>query len=136
MRVYPMALAILLLIGCNNKYRSASASDDLLNIQAMKVVEKDSDLVYQVRVFPRKEILDADKTIARKMMYQADSSFYLIHKKLRVYPVSVEYIANGVANSFEYMVRFDQANLPKEQALPLVYQDKYINQKNYQLLLK
>jgi hypothetical protein len=127
---------LLILAGCGKKYNSGQVLDQELTIQAMKTKDADGSMLYHVRVFPKKEILEANKSINKEMMYGADSCFYLMDHQNKIYPLSVSYIANGVANSFEYMIRFDPAKVSSELPADFFYQDKYINQKNYQLTLK
>lgn len=136
MRKYHLLLALFVLSACNSNYNSGEQLDQDLRIQAMKRKGATDDQVYNVRIFPKMEILEANKSISKNMTYHIDSSFYFIKNKARVYPQSVECIANGVVNSFEYLIRFDPDGLSEKEDLPLVYQDKYINQKIYQLLLK
>lgn len=136
MRKYYLVLIFFVFYGCSSKYKLGEEGDADIRIQAMKRKAEVGDQIYNIRLFPKKEILEANKNISRSMTYDVDSSFYLVKNHEKIFPYSVERIANGVPDSFEYLIHFDQNGISDIETLPLVYQDKYINQKIYQLLLK
>lgn len=121
---------------CNREPGMAKVSDGELNIQAMRIGKLADDVAYAVRIYPKKEILEANKAVSKNMMYGTDSCFYLTYKKSRIYPVSITCIANGIPGSFEYLVSYEGFVLPEPATRNLFYKDKYINKKDYQLSLK
>jgi len=129
------AVLILLSIGCKTNRPSAGASDKDLVIEAMKKINQD-DIIYNIRIFPNKELMENAASFSQNMMYQVDSCFYLSDGLKKVYPLSAEYIPGGVAKSFEYMVTFEKNKASSADDFILFYQDKYINKRNYQLLFK
>ena len=129
--IFSFGCLILLIMSCKSKPLLANVSDENICIQVMKLDQPDGIARFNVRIYPKKELLAADAGIAQKMMYGNDSCFYLLQHSRKVYPISTECIANGVANTFEYLVIFEGI-----QTRELFYQDKYINQKNYQFVLK
>jgi hypothetical protein len=129
------AVLILLNAACKTNRPSANASDKDLVIEAMKKINQD-EIVYNVRVFPNKELMENATSFSKDMMYRIDSCFYLSDGLKKVYPLSAEYIPGGVAKSFEYMVTFEKNKVSPADDFVLFYQDKYINKKNYQLLFK
>ncbi len=129
--LFSCCIAVLLMMSCRHKIPAVSIVDEEMTIHAMTRSEPDSAGVYNVRILPKKELLEQNSTIGRNMMYGADSCFYIMEGVHKIYPIGTECIANGVANSFEYLVRFDS-----KVSAELFYQDKYINKKNYHLVFK
>lgn len=83
----------------------------------------------QVRILPDAALFaDLSAEAKQNLMYRTDSCFYLETNGRRVYAAAVTPVANGVSGSFEYLVSFE-----KTQGGRLMYYDRYLNKKEYEL---
>ncbi len=110
-----------------------------LTVQVMGIRENEDTALgdYRVRIFPEKGIEDTiGKETQNNMLYKMDSCFYLLDKSRPTYPVGLEPIANGMKNSYEYLLLFDKETGIASDSLKLVYKDQYLNKKAYVFNLK
>jgi len=124
---------LLLLLACNPSKDFSLKDQDLL-IQGIKKVDAQdpSTINFMVRIFPDKNKTEQAKDFNAKMQLNMDSCFYTFRGEQRIYADQIIPVSSGVKGCFEYLVAFD--GLEDETHLStLVYQDKYINQKIYQL---
>jgi len=112
--------------------------DKDLAIQVIKIENQQNDrqdLSYAVRLTPDKHILlPGDNKMTTALWYHMDSCFYLSQGKKKIYPAIIQPIANGIGGTFEYYVAFDES-IKENKPLRLVYQDKYLNKKKYEIII-
>ncbi len=136
---YLYLMCAVLFFSCSRKQPFAETKDKDLLIQVIgsKGLPDSAGLEYKVRIFQelKKEATD-DKKLREKMMYQVDSVFYRMEGLEKQYAEGVTPIANGIKNCFEYLVVFPGTKPAGTHQDILIYQDKYINNKTYQLILK
>ncbi|EDM35223.1 hypothetical protein PBAL39_13362 [Pedobacter sp. BAL39] len=135
MKIYWLALFLICLTACSNAGKVMRAVDSDLEALANRSIEKeDGSVLYKIRIFPSKNILEEHKkTLNQSMMYHADSLFYLFDGKKKIYAMQSEPVMSGINGCYEYMVVFDAGDDVKAENQVLVYQDKFINQKRYEL---
>lgn len=117
--------------GCRRKGDFIEMKDKDLSIQVMKMNRgEDSDMhEYRIRIVPYS--IPSSHTLQGDMWYKADSTIYLFDGTNKVYPVIMEPIANGIKNSYEYLLTFSKTTSADEVKLNLVYADRYINNRTY-----
>ncbi len=128
-----LLLLILTGISCNKAdTRFSEIKDKHLTLQVMKVQEGEdrSMLEYRVRLLVNPNI-DVNKQLGQKMWYHTDSCFYFAEGERRIFPMVQEPVANGIKNSFEYLLLFNSHDLPEDRKLELTYRDLYISDKTY-----
>lgn len=128
-------MAVLLFMGCS-KNRGGQNGDDQITLQVQQVKEKNAeDLAFRIRVFAH---LPADfkdrKQLNEKMEYGIDSCFFRLNRGKQELPSGVIPVANGIKDCFEYVLLFSGSVADKNEQL--VYRDKYISGKTYQVILK
>jgi hypothetical protein len=128
-----IALAVLSACG-SNKGDQRMIGDKQLTIQVQKLEADDNkSRSIQVRLFPDKAALAELSAVRRQnLWYQMDSCFYLETGTKKIYPSSVSPIANGLSASLEYLVNFNET-VPPNVDVRLIYQDRYLNNKKYEL---
>jgi len=132
-----LLFSVVFIIACNtHKGSFKEIKDHGLTIQIIKTIgepRNDHAINYSARLVPDKGLIsEKDAKVKTELWYGMDSCFYLQSGKKRVYPEIIQPIANGVAGSFEYMVSFESTDL-KDGKWNLVYQDKYLNHRKYQM---
>jgi len=120
-------------------YRSPflEIKDQDMTIQAMQLKDQngETDLSYKVRLtLNDKNINSQSSTKNNDLLYRMDSCFYATENGKKTYPIMVQYVANGVKNSYEYLVQFER-NKQSTDSITIVYDDHYLNKKTYTLRL-
>ncbi|MHA4894142.1 hypothetical protein ACXZ1K_05265 [Pedobacter sp. PWIIR3] len=132
-----LALLILFVVfGCKDKGLKGNAIDADIKVWALKLKADKEGLSYNIRIYPDQKFTQGNLKLSEQMMYRADSCFYLLDGQNKIYPLSTEYVAAGSSKYFEYLVSFGYIKNEKGQSMPLIYQDKYMNKKNYQIGFK
>ncbi|WP_214073226.1 hypothetical protein [Mucilaginibacter sp. dw_454] len=107
-------------------------NDLLIQFKEIKDGQKDDATHdYAVRLIPAKKLISNKNTA---LVYNMDSCFYIVANNKKIYSAIVQPIANGVAGSFEYLLSFNSSDL-KAGKWNLIYQDRYLNHKQYSLKL-
>ena len=137
MRYIIMGILLISLLACRSKRPSAQKGDKELTIQATKVKADNSGEEYRVRIF---SIDKMDNAIVKKinegMRMDTDSLFSRISNGLKEYPQIVIPVAASIKNCYEYILIFNEAPAYNQDSQVLIYQDKYINGKTYEMTLK
>lgn len=118
------------LAGCSSN-KTAEFSDEHLTVQVIEVKHNLSP-TFKVRIYTNPKI-QIDKQLLNKMYYGLDSCFYFVTKNHKYYAESIMPIANGMSGNFEYLITFGNDDHSLSE---IFYLDKYINQKEYRLLIK
>jgi len=121
--------------GCANSPHSTTG-DDVLTIQSHLKKKERGSLAFAVRIFShRKNDEKKEKQLNEQMGYGIDSCFYRIYKGKREFPTGILPVASGIRNCYEYILLFDDfdGNIKQEQ---LVYRDRYISGKAYNMILR
>jgi len=124
---------------CKHAKPLMEARDADLTVQIMAIDDSSKDeqaVSYRARLIPDKKLMEG-KTREEKnsLYYQMDSCFYFTVAGVKTYAALVQPIANGVSGSYEYLLQFEKPKLINTDTLSLVYQDKYINKKTYDVRL-
>lgn len=132
-------LAISLSISSCHKKNSIleiGDKDIIIKAQQIKNQGQESGVInYAIRLTPNKRFTNPEnKQLTTEFWYQMDSCFYLIQNKKKIYPAIIQPIANAVEGTFEYYVVFDKGDT-EGTSMKLVYQDKYLNKKQYELIV-
>ena len=126
-----MCLIILIVESCRtnvNQYRDTG--DDVLQFSVIGVANPpESNRVFKVRI---SSSLKLNEVSRQKQMTRMDSAFYYISNNIKIYPLAVESVANGIDNSFEYLVYFPPL---KNGSAQLVYESAHINNRIYKISL-
>jgi|SRR6185437_5505588 len=125
-----------LFICCNKKRTYSENKSDGLTVQATEIPAGASEtgvVNYSARLIPD-NALSAAKNGETKtaLWYSMDSCFYLQAGNKKIYANLTQPIANGVTGTFEYLLSFEITRQSDVQ-YSLIYQDKYLNHKKYEL---
>ena len=140
-RIVTGLLILFLAVSCRRVNKSFKESKDAdMAFQIMDLPNDSADdntLNYKVRIIPQKKLMETstmhDKT---SMYYDMDSCFYIIDDKHeKIYPSLVQPVANGVKDTYEYLLDFELNTGLAKQELNIIYADRYINHKSYVIKL-
>lgn len=113
--------------------------DKTLSLQVMKMRPQQADtnsFGYQVRIYPSETWLEARGIGASiDFFYHMGSCFSIRAGTSSVSPVIVQPVSNGIANCYEYLLYFNAEKSIKLKHIELVYDDRFINRKQYILKL-
>lgn len=126
-------------LSCSKKPPFAEIKDKDLIVQASVKVLTDQDTIgpeYKIRIFPVFKGSNDEKKVREKLQYNVDSCFYMMKNAGKLYPDAVIPVANGIKDCYEYLVIFPKTAYTEPEISKLIYKDKYINSKTYQLTLK
>ncbi|MGN6639752.1 MAG: hypothetical protein ACTHJ8_12635 [Mucilaginibacter sp.] len=110
-----------------------------LIIQAARLKAKIEDttmLNYKVRIYlghAAQENSAADGSI--NFNYHVDSAFYVRVAGSKAQPVMIQPVNNGISGCYEYLLMMDINKFNRLKKLQLVYQDKFIDGKQYTINL-
>ncbi len=88
---------------------------------------------YMVRIIMSPQLIESKKMQINKMIYNADSIFYISQGEDRQYPSNVEFVASGIAGCYEYVAHFGQE---MNTIRNFVFDDKYVTQEEYEIRFK
>ena len=138
------AIAVLvwgvLFLACNrgdDSFREVKDKDMILQVSEIKdKAPGDESLTYKARLIPSK-VLTENETIEQKRLlsYKMDSCFYINDGHHKNYASMVQAVANGVSGTYEYLLVFELDKNESKDSVDLLYQDRYINHKLYELKL-
>jgi len=110
-----------------------------LSLEVMKIKPQPEDtttLMYTIRLFPAKEWVTGHAAgLNVQLRYGMDSCFSLRSGHAHVNANFIQPVNNGLANCYEYLVSFPVTKAIKAKKVQLVYQDKFIDEKEYRLQL-
>lgn len=134
-----LIVGFTLLSACSQRNDSFNeVRDKDIAVQIMKLENTGSNvdiMSYKVRLIPEEKLMkEKSQDVKNALWYKMDSCFYLQKGGKKIYANMVQPIANGVTGTFEYLLDFETENTSGLHG-NLVYQDKYINQHQYQLKL-
>ncbi|AYL93829.1 hypothetical protein [Mucilaginibacter celer] len=125
------------LLGCKQANTNLKQiTDSGVTLQVINIKNNDSAATaYKVRIVLTGTTLPEQVTSEAKhgLLYNADSLFYISEGGRKIYPQITQPVANGVANTFEYLVDFDKMATGADASM--IYHDKYITKKDYQVKL-
>lgn len=138
MRYITIGILLISLFACRSKRPSAQNGDKELTIQATKIeADKESGEEYRVRIFSSDKMDNAaEKKINEGMQMGADSLFSRISNGLKEYPKAVIPVGSSIKHSYEYILIFSGTHADDQDNEKLIYKDKYMNGKTYELSLK
>ena len=127
-----LAMATML-CACKSQNRLLQTGDSSLTVQVMRLPADDKATVsYKVRLITSKSLLEGKTTEQKNAMwYKMDSCFYLQQGTGKIYAALVQPVANGVSNTYEYLVEFDNDKEIVDDNVAMVYDDKYLNRRKY-----
>jgi hypothetical protein len=102
-------------------------------IRAIKIKPESGDsteLTYKIRVYPS-NAENAKSALTEHFYYHADSLFYFRCGKAVVTPRSVQPIANGLTDCFEYLVSVEITSAIKLHKLSLVFHDQMVDDRDH-----
>jgi len=124
-----------LMFSCQHKNASFNEFKDKdITIQVIQLKDDagDSTLTYKARVIPDKKLMiEINRSEKNNLLYRMDSCFYINNGSYKTYASLVQPVANGVSDTFEYLLAFDVAKADRKDSIKIVYHDKYINRKTY-----
>jgi hypothetical protein len=129
-----------MLLSCKHKNKTfGELSNSGLTVQIMQLKNAGNDSgrwSYDVRLIPDKQLSeDITSQVKTAMYYRMDSCFYISNGSNKLYASMVQRIPNGIAGNYEYLLDFEMGERQNQDSVEMVYQDKYINHKTYQLKL-
>lgn len=115
---------------------TGNQSDKVFNIDYAKLpFDLDTtSLSYRIRLSPTLQSSTV-QGIKENFLYRVDSCFYIQIQDQVIYPELCQAINGGITNTYEYLVSFSLESILHKKDLQLHYQDKFLNKKNYSLLL-
>jgi len=133
-------IVLLSIYSCNrdkDRFKETEDNDLVIQIFRMEQTLQDSGIVnFRLKIIPKKSINRLiSKDLHEKLLYRMDSSFYLLEGKNKIYPVLIQSIANGNTRNYEYLISVEADDMLLRKA-KLVYQDKYLTKKQYDLTRK
>ncbi|MDO3628865.1 hypothetical protein [Mucilaginibacter sp. BT774] len=147
MKATGIVLLLLTLASCHtptekwldgmSDYQSVKGKSLTLEIMKIKPVKEDTTAItYKIRLYPGKEWME-NYTGHQKtgLFYSMDSCFVLRTATASYSPDMVQPVNNGIAGCYEYLLSFGIVKAMKHRQLQLVYTDKYIDGKPYQIIL-
>jgi hypothetical protein len=121
---------LMFFMGCDNGSASyTELKGGVVNVKVIGPSKKKEP--FKVRIQLDKDYV-VRSTGTQRMMYAADSLFYLADGHRKQYAAQVEFIANGIPRCYEYLIYFDGGE-PKGS---LVYNDRYLTGEEYIVILK
>jgi len=130
-------MVMVLLISCKPKPQLMQAGDQELTIKLMKLKDKadpGNTLSYQARLIPGKKKNETGTNETKQdLLYRMDSTFYIIEHHKKIYASLVQPVANGLKDSYEYLLQFESDSMLDDQQIEMIYQDKYISKRTYRL---
>jgi len=134
-----IAAAIMLNFSCHRAGQQvAEVKDKGITVQISPLKDNDVDnLNYKARlVLDKRTAENITPDLKNKFYYQMDSCFYMVDKTgIKRYARLVQSVANGVKDSYEYLLEFDPDQADKSDSVNIVYEDRYIDHKQYPLKL-
>ena len=136
-----IALFLTLLAASSCKSRKAEfneVKDDSLTVQVLKIRNADEEgtIDLRVRIFPAHGLAEKSGKSTEEMWYATDSCFVLSTGGKELIPVMQQPVANGMKNSFEYLLLFEGAEVLDSRDMKLVYRDRHFTGKTYTMSLK
>ncbi|MBC6110691.1 hypothetical protein ACFOG5_17120 [Pedobacter fastidiosus] len=131
-----IALFVPMFLACNRNPQH-QFGDRKLSIQVREARAENPavETAFQVRVFNlSKTEGNRGKKLSEKMEYGNDSSFYRIRSGQKRYASGVMPVSTGIRDCYEYLVFFPAES--GEDNSSLVYRDRYISGRTYQLSLR
>jgi len=127
----------MLVFSCHKAARVEEVKDKELTLQVSVLKDKapgDESLTCKARIIPAKELAANETTEQKRLLnYKMDSCFYIKEGNNKNYASMVQAIANGVSGTYEYLLVFDPDQKVRTDSVDLIYQDRYINHKLYNL---
>ena len=140
-------MMLLILVSCRNRteqwldnmagFQSLKGKTLSLDIMKVKPAKEDTtEIMYKVRLYPDKAWLEnATGKQKESLSYSMDSCFSLRAGTVKYMPDMMQPVSNGVAGCQEYLLSFGVEAAMKYKKLQLVYNDRYIDGKTYQIIL-
>ncbi|MGZ3759799.1 MAG: hypothetical protein ACXVAY_12960 [Mucilaginibacter sp.] len=131
-------VSLFTITACRHQHTLHEIKDKELTLQVMElesVPGNGTTRSYKARLFPATAFREGKvETRTAALRYQMDSCFYLQAGRQKIYAAMVQPIANGIKGTYEYLIDFDLGTAAKDDC-ELVYQDKFLNHRKYQLKL-
>jgi hypothetical protein len=132
-----LLILTVMISACRKNKTISQIKHDGLTLFAKKMVDDPDNtgiVNYAVKIIPDHKLNEMGQPVRTAMAYRMDSCFYLLNGLSKTYPDLIQPIANGASDSFEYLLSFRTGDLERAKGL-LNYQDRYLNQKNYRIVL-
>lgn len=105
-------------------------------MQALRVrpaTDDTTELSYKVRIYPSKSWLANNHSTEStgNFYYRMDSAFTMKYGSQTMRPQLVQPVANGLSNCFEYLISMEITPGIKMKHISILYQDKFIDGKQY-----
>jgi len=135
-----IVVSVIMLVSCNrNATLTHEVKDKDMTFQVSEIKDKapgDESLTYKARLIPSRELAEGETLEKKRLLsYKMDSCFYINEGHNKNYAAMVQAVANGVSGTYEYLLVFDLDKNARKDSVDLVYQDRYINHKLYELKL-
>lgn len=118
-------------------HQSVKGKALIMEIMKVKPPKMDTTaLTYKIRIYPGKEWTETNSGRQKNgLFYGMDSCFTLRTAAASYSPDMVEPVNNGIKGCYEYLLSFGIAKAMKYRQLQLVYTDRFIDGKPYQIIL-
>jgi hypothetical protein len=120
-------------VGCkrsDKNFREIKNDDVTIQLTRLEGAKQSEGSGYKFRIIPSPTYISKHKLLSDKFWYHMDSCFYTEKNGFKTFAF-IQPIANGQKANFEYLLQFDPAAVSGSDSLKLVYDDKFITQKNY-----
>jgi len=131
-------VGLVLGMGCRHSdknFREISNSDVTFQLTRLADAKQSEGSGYKFRIIPSATYSSTHRLPTDDFWYHMDSCFYTERNGLKTF-VYVQPVANGQKTNFEYLLQFDPATASGTDSVKLVYDDKFITQKNYTFNIK
>lgn len=147
MKATGIVLLLFLLASCHTAtekwlngmpdYQSLKGKSLSIEIMKIKPAKEDTTaLTYKIRIYPGKEWTENNSAQQKNgLFYGMDSCFTLRTPIASYSPDMIQPVNNGIAGCYEYLVSFGIVKAMKYRQLQLVYNDRFIDGKPYQIIL-
>jgi hypothetical protein len=125
----------LLLQGCKHSSQVKEVHDKDLTLQITDLTDPSDHsgmITYKARLIPGKTLLREESPGNRvNLVYKMDSCYYLQSGQEKIYASLVQEVPNGIQGTYEYLLEFEKK--PAVGKCWLIYQDRYLNHKKYNI---
>ena len=147
MKATGIVLLLLILASCRtptekwlksmSDYQSVKGKSLTMEIMKIKPAKEDTtSLTYKVRLYPDKEWLENNSGKQKNGLFYGMDSCFILRTPIASYsPDMIQPVNNGIAGCYEYLLSFSIVKAMKYSQLQLVYADRYIDGKPYQIVL-
>lgn len=133
MKKFLFGTCLILEMACKSGDSFIEVKDEKLTIQLTKLQNEEdvTESSYRLRILPDRSLYNDVEAFRHLMWYSLDSTVYIEGKNGKTYPDMIQPVSNGIKDSFEYLLVFNDEKNSANAISRLIYDDKYFTKKAY-----